>query len=139
MLQQGVITSREYRRTRSAPMPKPQDVHLSGVQGQAPYFGEYVKQQLIEKLGAKRVFGGGFRVYTTIDLRLQKLARDAIHEVAAEPDGAAGGARRDQPDATGACSRWSAAATSTRASSTSRCRASASPGRRSSRSCSRPR
>ena len=39
--------------------------------------------------------------------------------------------------ATAACSRWSAAATSARASSTSRCRASASRARRSSRSCSR--
>src|SRR6185312_10550990 len=46
-----------------APMPRPQDVHLSGVVGQAPYFGEYVKQQLISRFGAKRVFGGGFRVH----------------------------------------------------------------------------
>ena len=66
---------------------RPQDVHLSGVLGQAPYFGEYVKQQLIRKLGAKRVFGSGFRVYTTIDLRLQKLANDAIHKWLPSPTG----------------------------------------------------
>ena len=78
MLAQGVIDTARYRWAVRQPMPKPQDVHLSGVQGVAPYFGEYVKAQLIDKLGAKRVFGGGYRVNTTIDLRLQALARTAI-------------------------------------------------------------
>src|SRR5205085_10900839 len=80
MLDQDVITNADFRRYVGAPMPRPQDVHLSGVQGQAPYFGEYVKQQLIASrpLGARRVFGSGFRVYTTIDLQLQRLARAAI-------------------------------------------------------------
>ena len=55
--------------------------------GQSPYFGEYVKAQLIDQLGAKRVFGGGFRVDTTIDLRLQKLARDAIDKWLPSPTG----------------------------------------------------
>jgi penicillin-binding protein 1A len=87
MLHQGVISVRDYRRYVRAPMPRPQAVHLSGVMGQAPYFGEYVKQQLIRKLGAKQVFGSGFRVYTTIDLRLQKLANDAIHKWLPSPDG----------------------------------------------------
>jgi membrane peptidoglycan carboxypeptidase len=80
MLQQKVITPGEYRNAVHAPMPRPQDVHLSGVMGQSPYFGEYVKQQLLadRRIGPKRVYGGGFRVYTTIDLRLQMLARQAI-------------------------------------------------------------
>jgi penicillin-binding protein 1A len=88
MLQQNVIPLKDYRRYTRKPMPKPQDVHLSGVMGQnAPYFGEYVKQQLIHNLGAKQVFGGGYRVYTTIDLRLQKLAAEAIRKWLPSPDG----------------------------------------------------
>jgi penicillin-binding protein 1A len=87
MLQQHVITPGEYRSATKAPMPRPQDVHLSGVQGQVPYFGEYVKQQLIDRFGANKVFGSGFRVYTTINLRLQKLARDAVQKVLPSPDG----------------------------------------------------
>ena len=87
MLQQGVIDKARYVWAVHQPMPKPQDVHLSGVQGVAPYFGEYVKAQLIDKLGAKRVFGGGYRVYTTIDLGLQKLARDAIEKWLPSPSG----------------------------------------------------
>jgi penicillin-binding protein 1A len=87
MLQQHDITGAEYRGAVRAPMPKPQSVHLSGVMGQSPYFGEYVKAQLIDQLGAKRIFGGGLRVNTTIDLRLQKLARAAIDKWLPSPDG----------------------------------------------------
>src|SRR5262249_49507671 len=68
MLEQHDITNSEFLAAEHSPMPKPQSVHLSGVMGQAPYFGEYVKSQLIDELGVKRVFGGGFRVRTTIDL-----------------------------------------------------------------------
>ena len=87
MLQQGIIQPGRYRRALSASLPRPQDIHLSGVRGQAPYFGEYVKQQLIDQFGAKHVFGGGFRVDTTINLELQKLARAAIDKWLPSPDG----------------------------------------------------
>jgi penicillin-binding protein 1A len=87
MLQQQIITRAQFRAALKAPMPKPQNVHLSGVVGQAPYFGEYVKSQLIDKFGAKKVFGGGFRVYTTIDLGLQRAARAAIEKWLPSPDG----------------------------------------------------
>jgi penicillin-binding protein 1A len=88
MRDQGIIDALQYKRAINAPMPRPQDVHLSGVMGQAPYFGEYVKHQLLEHFkSANRVYGSGFRVYTTIDLRLQKLARDAIEKWLPSPDG----------------------------------------------------
>jgi penicillin-binding protein 1A len=80
MLQQKIIDAQQFRQAVAAPMPKPGDVHLSGVQGQAPYFGEYVKAQLIDRFGAKRVFGSGFRVDTTINFQLQSIARKAIHK-----------------------------------------------------------
>jgi penicillin-binding protein 1A len=87
MLAQHVITAAEFRRAENAPMPRPQAVHLSGVQGQVPYFGEYVKEQLIDRFGASKVFGSGFRVYTTINLRLQQIARDAVQKVLPSPSG----------------------------------------------------
>jgi penicillin-binding protein 1A len=89
MLQQGIIGAPQYLAAVRAKMPKPQNVHLSGVMGQSPYFGEYVKQQLLSdpQFGAKRVFGGGYRVHTTINLRLQKLARAAIDKWLPSPDG----------------------------------------------------
>jgi len=87
MLAQHVITAAEFRSAENASMPRPQDVHLSGVQGQVPYFGEYVKEQLIDRFGASKVFGSGFRVYTTINLRLQQIARDAVQKVLPSPSG----------------------------------------------------
>ena len=89
MLQQQIISSAQFRAAVDAPMPNPHDVHLSGVVGQAPYFGEYVKAQLLanKQIGPKRVYGGGLRVHTTIDLNLQRLAREAIDKWLPSPDG----------------------------------------------------
>jgi penicillin-binding protein 1A len=87
MLAVGDITAADLRRAARAPLPRAQDVHLPGIQGPAPYFVNYVKQQLIEKYGTRKVFGGGLNVQTTIDLRLQKVARQAIQSVLKEPNG----------------------------------------------------
>jgi penicillin-binding protein 1A len=49
------------------------------------FFFEYVRAQLIHRYGAKAVEQGGLKVYTTIDLNMQRLARKAIAEVLDEP------------------------------------------------------
>jgi penicillin-binding protein 1A len=57
----------------------------------APYFVEYVKQLLIEKLGAKAVFTGGLRVRTTLEPVAQRAAEDAVAgvlNVAGDPEAA---------------------------------------------------
>jgi penicillin-binding protein 1A len=87
MLAQNEISARDLQRADRTPLPKAADVHLPGIQGPAPYFVNYVKQQLIERYGTRRVFGGGLNVQSTIDLRLQKLARRAIGTVLKEPNG----------------------------------------------------
>ena len=50
------------------------------------FFFEYVRQKLVERYGAKKVQQGGLKVYTTIDLNMQRLARKAIGEVLNEPE-----------------------------------------------------
>jgi penicillin-binding protein 1A len=45
-----------------------------------PYFFSYVREQLQREYGANTVRSGGLRVYTTIDPRLQRAAKQAIHE-----------------------------------------------------------
>ena len=87
MLSQHDITAADAKQAERAPLPRPQDVRLPGIQGPAPYFANYVKQQLISKYGTRRVFGGGLNVQTTIDLRLQRLARKAIESVLTDPNG----------------------------------------------------
>ncbi len=87
MLAQSDITRDEYDAARNTPLPKPEEVRLPGTQGPAPYFVNYVKQQLVAKYGPKKVYGGGLHVTTTIDLRLQELARNAIAKVLPNQDG----------------------------------------------------
>jgi penicillin-binding protein 1A len=87
MLAQNEISKADLVRADSAPLPRAADVRLPGIEGPAPFFVNYVKQQLIEKYGTRKVFGGGLDVQSTIDLRLQKLARHAIESVLKEPNG----------------------------------------------------
>ncbi len=89
MLEQGKINQRQFERADKAPLPTPEDIRLPGTQGPAPYFVNYVKDQLVAKYGAGRVFGGGLKVTTTIDLDLQLKARAAIEGVLRNPDGPA--------------------------------------------------
>ena len=44
----------------------------------AMYFIEYVTQLLVDRYGADAVYKEGLRVYTTIDLDVQKMAEDAL-------------------------------------------------------------
>src|SRR5271165_1403016 len=50
------------------------------------FFFEYVREQLIHRYGKNTVAQGGLRVYTTINLNMQRLARKAISEVLNEPE-----------------------------------------------------
>jgi penicillin-binding protein 1A len=90
MLQQGIIAADQYHAARSAAMPAPDHIRLPGTQEkQGQYFVNYVKQQLVsdDDYGPGAVFGGGLRVYTTLDTRLQKMARKAIAQVLKDPNG----------------------------------------------------
>ncbi|MFN0029081.1 MAG: transglycosylase domain-containing protein [Acidimicrobiales bacterium] len=53
----------------------------------AEYFVDSVRQWLIERFGAQRVFNGGLRVYTTLDRSLQNAAYATIY---GRPEGPAG-------------------------------------------------
>ena len=65
-------------------------MRLPGTQGPAPYFVNYVSDQLVDAVRRpKLVFGGGLEVTTTLDLELQEQAREAIEKVLKDPDGPA--------------------------------------------------
>jgi penicillin-binding protein 1A len=98
MFEQGKITRKAFERAADAPLPDDEDVRLPGTEGPAQYFVNYVKDQLVEKYGAGRVFGGGLKVTTTIDLELQQLARTAIERVLRNPDGPAAALVAIEPD-----------------------------------------
>jgi penicillin-binding protein 1A len=82
LYEQGYLTQSQYVNSLVFPMPDPETVSLPATQGvAAPYFANYVKDQLVRQFGPKRAFGGGMKVQTTLDVGLQRLARDAIASV----------------------------------------------------------
>jgi len=46
----------------------------------APYFVDYVRRKLLEKYGTEKVYAGGLKVYTTLDLDIQKTAEQVMLE-----------------------------------------------------------
>jgi penicillin-binding protein 1A len=44
------------------------------------YFKEQVRQELVERFGWERVYQGGLRVFSTIDMRMQQAAESAVAE-----------------------------------------------------------
>ena len=50
------------------------------------FFFEYVRAQLVHRYGANAVAQGGLKVYTTLNLRMQRLAREAIKNTLNQPE-----------------------------------------------------
>jgi penicillin-binding protein 1A len=77
MAKQGYITADEAAAARKAKL---------GVHKQPPvlnndmadYFTDYVTRTLTKKYGSRQVFEGGMKVYTSIDMKWQRLAVDII-------------------------------------------------------------
>ena len=44
---------------------------------QAPYFTDYVRQILVSRFGEEMVYNDGLSVYTTLDLREQKIGEES--------------------------------------------------------------
>jgi len=81
MLDQGYITREGYRRGHAARLPSANLINPPQVQAasqSAAYFTTWVRQQIVERFGARRALLGGLRVQTTLDLGLQRQAELAI-------------------------------------------------------------
>ncbi len=74
MLEQGRVTQSEYRQALSETVA----FHAPTQAIVAPHFVMYVKQLLITQFGQNTVENGGLRVYTTLDVQMQKLAEDTV-------------------------------------------------------------
>jgi penicillin-binding protein 1A len=79
LYQQQYLTYGQLQAALKTPMPNPRSVSLPATQGNAaPYFANYVSDQLVHKYGEGKAFGGGLRVRTTLNVGLQQIARKAI-------------------------------------------------------------
>ncbi|HVG92225.1 MAG TPA: PBP1A family penicillin-binding protein, partial [Alphaproteobacteria bacterium] len=74
MLEDGKITAEEAGRAKTMPL----HLNIQPDRSPAPYFVEEVRRYLEKKYGADEVHEGGLRVYTSLDLDLQKSATQAL-------------------------------------------------------------
>jgi len=73
------ISSEQAATAESAPLELQHGTYYS--QRRENFFFEYVREQLVHRYGKRTVEQGGLKVYTTINLNMQRLARKAIGEV----------------------------------------------------------
>jgi penicillin-binding protein 1A len=78
MLQQGMITQQEYNQSVVQAIPSAQDIAAPRPDSTQPYFTTWVTQQLVDRYGSAKVFGGGLKVTTSIDPAMQQAAQSAI-------------------------------------------------------------
>ncbi len=75
MLELQYIDNQTYETALAAPVSASR--HYPRVEANAPYIGEMARAKIIETYG-KEAYNKGYRVYTTIDTHLQKIARHAL-------------------------------------------------------------
>jgi penicillin-binding protein 1A len=77
MLENGKISQEQYRQGANAPLSLNIQKWNYTV---APYFVEEVRQFLEKKYGPEAVHEQGLRIYTTLNLKMQKLAQAALQQ-----------------------------------------------------------
>jgi penicillin-binding protein 1A len=71
MVKTGMITEEEARVAKDTPLKLRS---IESVKQAAPYFVEYVRSTLMKMYGAKMLYTGGLKIYTTVDLKMQEAA-----------------------------------------------------------------
>jgi 1A family penicillin-binding protein len=84
MLETGAIDRPTYRTARATRLQLHDTLRAEEPYGQ--YFKEAVRQELVDRFGWQRVYQGGLRVYSTIDLQTQKAADEVVRLALASLD-----------------------------------------------------
>jgi penicillin-binding protein 1A len=79
MAEQGNISEEQLREGQEQALPSPASIEPPSLDSRAPYFTAYLRQQLVERYGASKAFFGGLTVKSTLDLRLQEAAEEAVN------------------------------------------------------------
>ena len=87
MLENGFITRLEYQDAARRKLRLKRGFRY--VNRREPYFFDYVQEKLIERYGVGVARRGGLRIHTTINPKMQDLARDAINAYWGDPAGPA--------------------------------------------------
>jgi penicillin-binding protein 1A len=79
MAEQGYITEEQMRESQEQALPPATSIEPPSLDSRAPYFTAYLRQQLVDRYGAAKAFFGGLTVKSTLDLRLQEAAEEAVN------------------------------------------------------------
>jgi penicillin-binding protein 1A len=72
---QGEITKAEYDSLKNEPLVVSPPQERIGL---APYFTETVRQYILDRYGEKALYSGGLKVFTSLDIGLQRYAEEAV-------------------------------------------------------------
>lgn len=75
MANQGYLSEADAEKWKQEPLPTERKGTVVGVN--APYFVEWVREVLDDRFGP-RLYSGGLRVHTTLDLDIQRVARETM-------------------------------------------------------------
>ncbi len=78
MREQDYVSQVQYEESVAESVPSSAGVHPPQETSKYPYFTTWVRQQVVDHVGAGRAFEGGLKVQTTIDSELQQAAQNAI-------------------------------------------------------------
>jgi penicillin-binding protein 1A len=85
MYEQGMLGRLEYFNARQEAIPG--HVEPPRVRTRAPYFTTWVRQQLVDRYGARRAFEGGLKITTSLDVDLQATAEATVKRYFSNPSG----------------------------------------------------
>lgn len=77
MVNYGYISEAVAASTKQEPLKLVKSTQVADTQ-EASYFIDYVTQQLVDKYGADAVYKDGLKIYTTIDMDMQRAAEKAM-------------------------------------------------------------
>lgn len=81
MREQGtlpVVSDEEFQTMLDSDVPVESQIQTPTENSKAPYFTDWLRQQIVDKYGAGRAFGGGLKVTSTLDYDLQQAAEQAV-------------------------------------------------------------
>ncbi|MBC7225045.1 MAG: transglycosylase domain-containing protein, partial [Anaerolineae bacterium] len=80
MVEQGYITREQAEAAKAKPLKIRESLETRFQAEHAPHFALYVRKLLERDFGHEKVYGGGLRVYTTLDLDRQRMAEQFARE-----------------------------------------------------------
>ena len=82
MRDQGVleVSDEDFQAMIDSPVPTKSQISPPTEESAAPYFTDWLRQQVVDKYGAGQAFGGGLQIKSTLDLDLQNAADQIVSD-----------------------------------------------------------